>query len=58
MLAIRCTDAPMLVQRLDERDIILTERDGNIRIASHFYNDASDVEKLVTALLAESDLLA
>lgn len=58
MLAIRCTDAPMLVQRLAERDIILTERDGNIRIASHFYNDASDVEKLVTALQAESDLLA
>ena len=58
MLAIRSTDAPRLVEHLGERDIILTERDGNIRVASHFYNDASDVDRLVTALEAESDLLA
>jgi len=58
MLAIRSTDAPALVQRLDERGIILTERDGNIRIACHFYNNASDVQQLVTALQAESALLA
>lgn len=58
MLAIRSLDAPTLVQRLDERDIILTERDGNIRIAPHFYNDASDVERLISALEAESGLLA
>ena len=58
MLAIRSKDAPTLVQHLDARDIILTERDGNIRVASHFYNDASDVERLVAALEAESDLLA
>jgi len=58
MLAIRSTDAPRLVEHLGERDIILTERDGNIRVASHFYNDASDVDRLVAALEAESDLLA
>jgi selenocysteine lyase/cysteine desulfurase len=58
MLAIRSTDAPTLVQRLDERGIILTERDGNIRVACHFYNNAQDVEKLVVALEAESALLA
>ncbi len=58
MLAIRSTDAPTLVQRLAERDIILTDRDGNIRVAPHFYNNAGDVEKLVAALEAESSLLA
>ena len=58
MLAIRSTDAPTLVTRLDQRNIILTERDGNIRIACHFYNNAADVEKLVAALTAESALLA
>jgi selenocysteine lyase/cysteine desulfurase len=57
MLAIRSSDAPALVERLAERDIILTERDGNIRIATHFYNNAADVEKLVAALEAESALL-
>lgn len=58
MLAVRSTDAAALVQKLTERDIILTERDGNIRIACHFYNTAADVEKLVSALQSESILLA
>lgn len=58
MLAIRSTDAPELVRRLAARDIILTDRDGNIRIAPHFYNNAEDVDKLVAALLAESELMA
>ena len=58
MLAIRSIDAARLVERLGERDIILTERDGNIRVAAHFYNDASDVARLVAALEAEPDLLA
>ena len=58
MLAIRSNDAPTLVGHLAERDIILTERDGNIRIAAHFYNNVDDVEKLVAALEAEADLLA
>jgi selenocysteine lyase/cysteine desulfurase len=58
MLAIASRDAPTLVQRLDERDIILTDRDGNIRVATHFYNNAADVEKLVAALQVESALLA
>jgi len=57
MLAVQSTDAPTLVQKLNEKDIILTERDGNIRIASHFYNNADDVEKLVSALKGESNLL-
>jgi selenocysteine lyase/cysteine desulfurase len=58
MLAIKSTDAPLLVQRLTDRDIILTDRDGNIRIAPHFYNNAADVDKLVEALLAEPELMA
>lgn len=58
MLAIRSTDAPELVRRLAARDIILTDRDGNIRIAPHFYNNAEDVEQLTQALLAESELMA
>jgi selenocysteine lyase/cysteine desulfurase len=57
MLAVQSTDAPALVQKLTEKNIILTERDGNIRIASHFYNSADDVEKLVNALQSESSLL-
>ncbi|MEM1089885.1 MAG: aminotransferase class V-fold PLP-dependent enzyme [Pseudomonadota bacterium] len=58
MLAIRSTDAPTLVERLEARDVILTERDNNIRVAPHFYNNAADVERLELALQAELALLA
>jgi len=58
MLAIRATDAPLLVERLIERGVILTERDSNIRVAPHFYNNADDVEQLVCALQAEAALVA
>ncbi len=58
MLAIRSTDAPQLVEKLGARNIVLTERDGNIRVAPHFYNNESDVETLIEALLAESGLMA
>ena len=57
MLAIKSLDAPALVKRLAERDIILTERDNNIRVAPHFYNSPGDVERLEGALRAESSLL-
>jgi len=58
MLAIRSTNAPLLVERLTARDVILTERDGNIRVAPHFYNNLIDVGRLTAALEAEADLLA
>lgn len=58
MLAIKSTDAPALVARLQEEGIILSERDGNIRVAPHYYNDASDVSRLVEALKKHADLLA
>jgi len=57
MLAIKSLDAPALVKRLAARDIILTERDNNIRVAPHFYNSAEDVAQLESALQAESTLL-
>jgi len=57
MLAIRSGDAPELVERLNRRGVVLTDRDGNIRVAPHFYNDADDVARLVEALRAEAALL-
>ncbi len=58
MLAIKSTDAPALVSRLQSEGIILSERDGNIRVAPHYYNDGSDVTRLVEALGKNADLLA
>ena len=58
MLAIKSIDAPTLVSRLQEQDIVLTERDGNIRVAPHYYNNAADVDKLIGALQANAELMA
>ena len=58
ILAIKSKDAAALVAKLKEDDVIVSERDGNIRVAPHFYNDAGDVRKLVEALKQNAALLA
>lgn len=35
---------------LSERGVICSARDGNLRVAVHFYNDEDDIERLVTTL--------
>ena len=39
MIAIRTHDEQRLVSELLARDIVTSCRDGNVRIAPHFYND-------------------
>jgi selenocysteine lyase/cysteine desulfurase len=57
MLAIRSKDAPELVRRLIASDVVLTERDNNIRVAPHCFNNDEDVARLMTALEREAELL-
>lgn len=57
MTAIKCHDAPKLVERLGARRITVSDRDGNLRISPHFYNDVSDLECLSDALRAERALI-
>jgi selenocysteine lyase/cysteine desulfurase len=57
MLAIRSTDAAALVARLAERAIVTSHRDGNVRAGFHFYNDQSDLDRLVAALADNRALL-
>lgn len=58
MLAIRSTDAGALVQALIERDVVTSHRDGNVRAGFHFYNDETDLERLIEGLNANRALLA
>ena len=58
MLAIRATDAATMVDRLIARDIVTSHRDGNVRAGFHFYNDESDIDRLVEGLSANRELLA
>lgn len=58
MIAIRSQDAPALVARLAEHDIVTSDRDNNLRVSPHFYNNEQDVERLFEVLHGQRDLLA
>ena len=57
-VAIRSTDAAALTERLAERGVIVSWREGNVRAMFHAYNDASDIDALVEGLAAHPELLA
>ncbi len=43
-------DAPALAARLRSQRVLVSARHGLLRVSTHFYNDASDVEALARAL--------
>ena len=45
-------DPPRIAGLLRERRIFVTEKPEGLRIATHFYNDESDVDTCVAALAA------
>lgn len=58
MMAIRCRNASELVRRLDADGITVSDRDGNLRVSTHFYNNSEDLDRLFSALRANRDLIA
>jgi len=58
MVCARSTDAPALVASLAEEDFVCSLRDGNLRIASHYYNTVDDIDALLDALARRRHLLA
>jgi selenocysteine lyase/cysteine desulfurase len=57
LMALACTDAPLLVRRLAEEGIVVSERDNNLRVSPHFYNNKADIAVLFEALEKHSGLL-
>jgi cysteine desulfurase/selenocysteine lyase len=47
---VACEDPARVVRHLHERGVAVTQKPEGIRVATHFFNDESDVERLVAAL--------
>jgi selenocysteine lyase/cysteine desulfurase len=58
LICIKSTDVNALVAALDERGIVTSERDGNLRVSAHAYNTEEDIDTVLDALGANRSLLA
>lgn len=57
MISIRSHHVELLVKWLEEEGIIVSSRDGNLRISPHIYNNQTDVDKLIDGLTLHKSLL-
>ena len=58
LVTIRTTDMYGLVAALENKGVITSCRDDNLRVSSHFYNNLEDVEMLFDALNGLREFLA
>jgi selenocysteine lyase/cysteine desulfurase len=56
-MAIRSSDAAALVKRLEDARIVLSHRDGNLRVSTHFYNNLADLDHLFDELGRNEELI-
>ncbi len=57
LVVVQSLDAPALVGRLAAQGIVASCRDNGLRISFHAYNNEADVDAVVAALEASTDLL-
>ena len=57
MIAVRSHKVELLVKWLAQENVIVSSRDNNLRISPHFYNDQSDVDRLLDGLTKHKALL-
>jgi selenocysteine lyase/cysteine desulfurase len=57
LVCVRSTDAPALVAALAEDGIVTSERDSNLRISPHAYNNEDDIDAVLAGLAKHRDLL-
>lgn len=57
MITLRSSDQNRLVASLAEDNIVVSSRNGNLRIAPHFYNNQADIDHLFRSLHKRRELL-
>jgi selenocysteine lyase/cysteine desulfurase len=57
MITVASTDELKLVDKLTERNIVVSSRAGNLRVSAHFYNNNADIDAVIEALEENKDLL-
>lgn len=57
LLAVATTDEHAAVAALGEDGVVVSSRDGNVRISPHCYNNGADVEAVIAALHRHRQLL-
>jgi selenocysteine lyase/cysteine desulfurase len=58
LICVRSTDVNALVAALEDRGIVTSERDGNLRVSAHAYNTEADIDAVLEALRENRALLA
>jgi selenocysteine lyase/cysteine desulfurase len=57
MLAIASTDEHALVNALAKDNVVVSSRDGNVRVSPHFYNNSADIDSALAAMAKNRHLL-
>jgi selenocysteine lyase/cysteine desulfurase len=57
MLAVASTDEHALVASMAKDNVVVSSRDGNIRISPHFYNNSEDVAAALRSMAKNKHLL-
>ena len=58
LVVLQCKDSALMVQKLAERDIIVSNRHDGLRISFHVYNTMDDVKAVAEALRNNMDRMA
>ena len=56
-MALACNNAQRLVAVLNAAGIVLSDRDGNLRISTHIYNNLADLDHLFQELDRNANLI-